>query len=292
MSTEAPWTIRRLLDWTTRFLGGRGVESAAKEAAILLAHALNWRRLDLYTRHDEEPDEEGRHRFRELVRRRADGCPVAYLVGFREFFSLDFEVGPAVLVPRPETEWLVDEGLRLARDILPEPRVLDLGTGSGCVAVAVAKHCPAAQVVAVDVSAEALAIAERNAGRHQVAERIAFLHGDLFAPLPPGELFDLILSNPPYIPTGDVAGLEPTVRDFEPRLALDGGPDGLAVFDCIVREAPAWLKLGGSLLVEIGADQEAAARARIEGNGRYLLAPTVYDGEGRPRVLRAQRAAG
>src|SRR4051812_32721750 len=135
MSTDGPWTVRRLLDWTTRFLSGRGFESAAKEAAILLAHALNWRRLDLYTRHDDEPDEAGRQRFRELVKRRADGCPVAYLVGFREFFSLDFEVGPAVLVPRPETEWLVDEALRLARDILPVPRVLDLGTGSGCIAV-------------------------------------------------------------------------------------------------------------------------------------------------------------
>jgi release factor glutamine methyltransferase len=288
MSTEGPWTVRRLLDWTTRYLAGRGVESAGLEAAVLLAHALGWRRLDLYTRHDEEPDDGPRQRFRELVRRRAEGCPVAYLVGRKEFFSLDFEVGPAVLVPRPDTEWLVDEGLRLARDILPEPLLLDLGTGSGCVAVAVARHCPAARVVATDVSVEALEVAARNAERHKVAGRVTFLHGDLFAPLPPGERFDLVLSNPPYIPTGDLAGLEPSVRDHEPRLALDGGPDGLAVIERIVREAGPWLKPGGHLLFEIGADQEEAARQRLGQAPGFEEAATIRDGEGRPRVLRAR----
>src|SRR5262245_36534608 len=226
----AEWTIRSLLEWTEGYLRQRSVESPRLEAQLLLAHALDCRRIDLYTRSDEAPAEEQRGRFRELVRRRAEGCPVAYLVGRRDFFFLDFEVTPAVLIPRPETEDLVNEFLRLAKTV-PNPTVLDVGTGSGAIAVSVARQHPGARVTATDVSPEALAVAARNAGRHGVADRVRFLAGDLFAALPDGERFDFVLSNPPYVAAEEMAGLPPHVRDHEPRLALDGGPGGLAVIE-------------------------------------------------------------
>ena len=287
MSAEQTWTVGRLLDWTTQFLGQKGSESPRLDAEVLLAHALGWKRIDLYARHGEVAPDEGRARFKELVQRRVKGCPVAYLVGRKEFFSLELEVGPAVLIPRPDTECVVDECLRLARE-LTAPRVLDIGTGSGCLAVAVAKHHKTAQVTAVDVSPEALAVAGRNAAKHGVGERVRFLEGDLFGPLGATERFDFVLSNPPYIPHGDIAGLEPGVRDYEPHAALDGGPDGYAVFDRLVAGAPAHLKPGGWLIVEIGSPQEKRARERIDAHGGYELMRAVHDGAKHPRVLRAR----
>jgi release factor glutamine methyltransferase len=296
MSTEQPWTIARLREWTTGHLKKKGVESAAREAELLLAHALGCPRIQLFTRYDEEPTVEERQRYRELVQQRLQGRPVAYLLGRKEFFSLDFEVNPAVLIPRPDTEWLVTECLSLAKEAA-EPAVLDVGTGSGCLAVAVARQHKGAKVTAVDISAAALAVAGRNAERHGVADRIRFLHGDLFSPLASDERFDFILSNPPYIPSGmwseptptvPLAALASDVRDHEPRLALDGGADGFAVFDRLIAAAPQHLKPGGWLLVEIGADQEEAARARIEGRAGYDLGKTVHDLAGHPRVLRVR----
>ncbi len=287
MSTEQSWTIGRLLDWTTQFFQQKGSESPRLDSEVLLAHALGCKRIDLYTRHTEEAPAQGRQRFRELVRQRIEGCPVAYLVGHKEFFSLEFEVNRAVLIPRPDTECVVVECLRLAKDVT-EPTLLDIGTGSGCLAIAIAKHHKTAQVTAIDISPEALAVASRNAARHGVAERIRFLQGDLFAPIPAGERFDFILSNPPYIPHDDIAKLPPGVRDYEPHVALDGGADGFAVFDRLIAEAPAHLKPDGYLLLEIGSPQEQPARERIGKYEGYELAKTVYDGSGHPRVLVAR----
>ena len=287
MSAEQSWTIGRLLDWTTKFLGQKGSESPRLDTEVLLAHALGCKRIDLYTRHTEEAPEQARQKFRELVRQRVEGCPVAYLVGRKEFFSLEFEVNRAVLIPRPDTECVVDECLRLAKGVA-EPRILDIGTGSGCLAVAVARHHKTAKVTAVDISPEALAVASSNAGRNRIGERIRFLQGDLYGPLPSGERFDFILSNPPYIPRDDLDKLPAGVRDYEPRLALDGGPDGFAVFDRLVAEAPAWLNPGGYLLIEIGSPQEAPTRERIGRNSGYELARTILDGSGHPRVLIAR----
>jgi release factor glutamine methyltransferase len=288
VSTEQPWTIGRLLEWTTQFLARKGAESPRLDAQLLLSHALGCTRTQLYTRYEELASEEGRQKFRELVQQRVQGRPVFYLVGRREFYSLEFEVSPAVLIPRPDTETLVGECLRLAREVAA-PRILDVGTGSGCVAVTVARHHKGAQVTAVDLSPEALAVAARNAARHGVSERVRFLEGDLFAPLPPGEPFDCIVSNPPYVPRGEIAGLAPDVRDHEPHLALDGGPDGFAVFDRLVAGAPAWLKPGGYLLLEINSTREGPARARLGGHAGYELDRTIHDRAGQPRVLRARR---
>jgi release factor glutamine methyltransferase len=284
---EEPWTVRRLRDWTVPFLTKKGVEKPGTEADILLAHALGWERIQLFMRHDEVAPEAARQRFRELVRQRAEGCPIAYLVGRKEFYTLEFEVAPSVLIPRDDTEWIVEECLRLGKEI-PEPTVLDLGTGSGCLAVTVARQNKGARVTAVDVSPEALAVATRNAARHEVSDRVTFLEGDLFGPLPPGQRFHFIISNPPYIPTADLAGLERDVRNFEPHLALDGGPDGFAFLDQIITQAPGYLEPGGYLIVEIGITQETPARERISRVSGYALGKTVHDLAGHPRVLCAR----
>src|SRR5262245_21660760 len=187
-STEG-WTIGRLLDWTARYLAEKGSEFPRLDAEVLLAHALGCKRIDLYTRYDESASEQGRAAYRDLIRRRVEGCPVAYLVGRTEFFSLAFEVGPDVLIPRPDTECLVVECLSLAKE-MPRPRIVDIGTGSGAIAVAMAHQHPGAVVTATDLSAKALAIATRNAARNGVAGRVRFLQGDLFKAIPPGERFD------------------------------------------------------------------------------------------------------
>lgn len=287
MSTEQTWTLGRLLEWTTNYLRQKGSESPRLDSEVLLAHALGCKRIDLYAQHGEEAPEQGRQRFRELVRLRVEGCPVAYLVGRKEFFSLEFIVDRSVLIPRPDTECIVGECLRLAKP-MTEPTMVDLGTGSGCIAVAVAKHHKTARVTAVDLSPEALAVAASNADKHGVAERLRLVQGDLFASLPPDERFDFILSNPPYIPHEEIAKLAPGVRDYEPHAALDGGGDGFAVFERLIAEAPAYLKPGGWVLIEIGSPQEGGARERIGRHAGYELEKTVHDGSGHPRVLMAR----
>lgn len=284
MASEA-WTVRRLLAWTEDFLRKKGVEAARLEAQILLAHALGCPKIDLYVRHDEEPPEEKRTAFREMIRQRAEGMPVAYLVGYREFYSLPFGVTPAVLIPRPETETLVMVALKLL-DPLPNPRVLDLGTGSGCIAVTLAARQKTAQVVAVDVSPDALAVASGNAARHGVADRVTFRQGDLFGPVA-GEAFDLVVSNPPYIAQSEFPALDHGVRDFEPRAALDGGPDGLAVYRRLAADVGLFLKPGGTVLVEIGATQAEAVRDLF--GAQLEVGKTFPDGAGRPRVVAARR---
>lgn len=281
------WTLGELLDWTAKHLAEKGSESPRLDAEVLLAHAVGCKRIELYTRHGEPAGPEQRQRYRELIGKRLEGCPVAYLVGRKEFFSLELEVSSAVLIPRPDSEHLVMECLRLAEK-QAAPTVLDLGVGSGNLAVAIAHRHKGAQVTAVDLSPAALAVAQRNAAKHGVAPRVEFLQGDLFAPVA-GRQFDFIVSNPPYIPHGDLAGLARGVRDYEPHLALDGGPDGFTVFDRLMKEAVGYLAPGGWLLVEIGAPQEQAARQRLSSHGGYELANTIHDYSGHPRVLAARR---
>jgi release factor glutamine methyltransferase len=291
VSTEEPWTIGRLLEWTDGFLRKKGCESPRLETQMLLAHVFGCKRIDLYTRFDEVASDEARQKFRELVLRRVEGCPVAHLVGHKDFYAMEFEVTPAVLVPRADTETLVDEALRLAKP-LSEPHVLDVGTGSGCIAVTLAHRHKGARLTAVDVSPEALAVAARNAARHGASDRIRFLEGDLFSSIPAGERFDLVVSNPPYVPHAEIARLAREVRDHEPRLALDGGPDGFAVIDRLLAASPAYLKPGAHLLLEIGADQKAAALARVADHPDYEAVKVIDDRAGRPRVLSARRKPG
>jgi release factor glutamine methyltransferase len=281
------WTIGSLLDWTAGFLHKKGAEYPRLDAEVLLANVLGCRRIELYTRHTEPASDDVRERYRDLIRRRTEGCPVAYLVGQKEFFSLTFEVDAAVLIPRPDSEHVVLECLRLARG-MTAPRILDLGVGSGNLSVACAFHLKTANVVAVDVSAAALSVARRNAIKHGVAERIQFREGDLFGAVQPGEQFDLVISNPPYIRTGDIATLAVGVAGYEPRMALDGGADGFAVFDRILAGAVKVLLPSGSLVLEIGAPQHEDARRKFGAFPAYELAETIYDGSRHPRVLRAK----
>jgi len=285
-ATPESWTVARLLEWTTGRFKERGIDSPRLEAEILLACALGIRRIDLYVRHDQIVDDAGRARFRDMVRRRQEGCPTAHIVGKKEFYSLDFAVSPATLIPRPDTELLVDEALRQAKP-LTDPLIADIGTGTGCVAVALAHRLPKARIVAVDISPEALETARGNATRLGVADRVDFRLGDLLAPLA-GLRPDLIVSNPPYIPTNYIAGLDPGVRDHEPALALDGGPDGLRVIERLAEQALSLLAPGGRLLVEIGAGQEEGARGVLTRAG-FTVESVRKDGGGHPRVVRAGR---
>jgi len=262
-----PWTVARLLNWTREHFAGRGIESPRLCAELLLAHALGCERIHLYTRFEHVPTAEALHTFRDLVREAAAGKPIAYLTGVKEFFSLAFSVSPDVLVPRPETEVLVERTITLVRSADNAAlRILDLGTGSGCIAISLAKHLPDACVCASDASPAALAVARANAERHAVAERIEFRPGDLFEPwqaaggTPPG-LFDLIVSNPPYLAEAEAGDLPATVRDYEPRVALFAGADGLSVTREIVAQAPRWLRAGGHLLLETAYNRAAAVRA-------------------------------
>jgi release factor glutamine methyltransferase len=282
------WTVKALLQWTCDFLSKKRVESPRLEAQILLAHVMSCPKIELIARSDEEPTEAERTAFKDLIRRRIEGWPVAYLTGRREFYLLAFEVTPAVLIPRPDTETLVLEALNRLKGHAA-PAVLDLGTGSGCIAVSVAHQAKAARVTAVDVSPDALEVAKRNAKTHGVADRTTFLAGDLFAPLPAGAVFDLIVSNPPYITPGELAALAPEVRDHEPRVALDGGPDGLAFYRRIAADAGRYLKPGGSVLVEVGWTQEPAVRAIFEARSELAVGPSVKDMAGRLRVVTARK---
>jgi release factor glutamine methyltransferase len=285
------WTIGRLLTWTAEYLQSNGSETSRLDAEVLLADALGCRRIELYTTFDNEPEEAARNSFRELVRRRAEGTPVAYLVGRREFYSMDFRVTPDVLIPRPETELLVVALLDLVKqrqDNQP-PRIVDVGTGSGIIAVCAAKHIPNAQVTAIDISPPALKVAQANATDHGVADRIEWLESDLFAAVPPQQQFDFIVSNPPYVTTAEMQTLAADVKDFEPRGALEAGPKGTEVIELLAEQAAERLVPGGWLLIEIGPNIHAAARAVVESDARLQLSPTIKDLALLPRVLQATK---
>ncbi len=282
------WTIRRVLEWTTGYLTEHGSESPRLEAEILLAHARGCPRIQLYTHFDDELSEDVRGRMRALVKRRANLEPVAYLVGHREFFSLDFEVNSDVLIPRPETEMLVMEALEFLRGVTA-PKVVDVGTGSGCIAVAIACHAPTTSVTAIDVSEAALAVARRNAARHQVEDRMTFQRGDLFAPLSATDTFDMIVSNPPYVATDDQTGLDPDVVRHEPHDALFAGGDGLAVIRRIIEAAPQHLRPGGTLLIEFSPEQTDAITGLFDQSGQFEEVTILRDTSQQSRAVRARR---
>ncbi len=288
---EDLWTVGRLLNWTRDFLKKKGSESPRLDAEVLLASVLACERVRLYTQYEDEVGESDRSRFRDLVKRRAEGTPVAYLVGRKEFYSLTLDVSPAVLIPRPDSEFVVVEALARLKEV-ESPRCVDIGTGSGCLALACVQHHKSARFIAVDVSPEALAVARKNATKLGLADRVEFRQGDLLGPVAEEGPFDAILSNPPYIATAVIPTLEAGVRDHEPGLALDGGEDGLRVVDRLISQAIPLLKPGGHLILEIGSDQEAPVRALIAARPELDLAPTVRDAANHPRVIRATRKAG
>lgn len=292
MPTET-WTVGRLLQWTTDYLKGRGADVPRLDAEVLLAEALGCKRIDLYTAFEEVPNEEQRTAFRELVRRRAEGAPVAYLVGRREFYSLSFKVAPGVLIPRPETELLV-VALRDLAKAWPGSgplAIADVGTGSGILAVCAARYLPTAQVTAIDTSRSALEIAAENATAHGVAGRIELVCSDLFAGIPAERRFDFILSNPPYVSEAEAVKLPRDVRDYEPREALVAGPHGTEVIERLIPQAAERLTPGGHLLIEISPMIHDAVQKRLAAESRLESRPTIKDLARLPRVVQARRRA-
>lgn len=271
MSDSSVTAIQTELVQTTATLAAVGIETARLDAELLLAHCLDVERTHLLAHPEQILTPEQLGCFRALAQRRAEREPLAYLIGRRWFYALEFTVTPAVLIPRPETELLVEKAVQWLGQRQGRTRVLDVGTGSGAIAVSIAANtAPAVEILASDLSPESLQVAKQNARKHDVAGRITFLPGDLLDPLP--EPVHLILSNPPYIASNGIPTLMPEVRDHEPRAALDGGPDGLRVIERLLAQAPAHLWPCGAIFLEIGYDQGSAASAIVR---RYFPAAAI-----------------
>ena len=259
-----------------------GVPEARREAGSLLAFVLDKDRTFMLAHADDAISEDEVSRFQAMLDLRAQGKPAQYIMGRQEFYGLEFEVTPEVLIPRPETELLVESALKLVSKDSPVS-ICDVGTGSGCIAVTLLRQLPLARVVALDVSPAALEIANRNAARHKVTDRIEFVLSDCFAALAQ-QHFDLIVSNPPYVAEGAVATLQREVRDYEPRMALTAGADGLDVIRRLVSGATDFLEPGGHLVVEIGFDQHEAVGELIDSETWRLL-DIHQDLQGIPRIV-------
>lgn len=255
--------IKQLLTDATERLRAAGIADPRREASSLLAHVLGRDRTFQIAHPEYEPTEDERSRFESALARRAAREPLQYITQTQEFYGLAFEVGPDVLIPRPETELIVERAIGHLRD-LPDPAFCEIGTGSGCITVATLANVPRARAVAIDISYSAIAVARSNAARHSVADRVEFLISDAFESVPESMLFDAVLSNPPYVAAAEMNGLQPEVRDFEPRNALTDESDGLSIIRRIIACAPRFLRPGGLMLIEIGAGQSPSVDAMID----------------------------
>jgi release factor glutamine methyltransferase len=288
------WTIKDLLKVTSEFLGKKGIESPRLSAEILLAHQLMITRVDLYLNFDKPLERTEIAGYRALIKRRLNREPIQYITGRQEFWSMDFLVGPQALIPRPESELLVEEALRLAKERRASEhlglKILDLGTGCGALAISIASELEEASVWASDISQDALEVARLNAKRHGVEGQIEFVWGDLWEPFKALSLtFDMIISNPPYIASDEIRSLMPEVRDHEPMLALDGGVKGINYIEKIILAGAGYLNSEGWLLVEMDPEQTPAALGLIGETGCYSEAGRVKDYSHRYRVVWARR---
>jgi len=279
------WTTRQLLTWTADYFKKKGIDAPRLSAEMLLSHVLGVERLKLYMDPERPASELERATFRDLVERAATHEPVDYLVGRAPFFSMMLKVTPAVLVPRPSTETLVEHVMQHSRRTpgFGQPHIADVGTGSGAIAVALARHLPKATVIATDISAEAIAVAKQNAAAHDVTDRIQFKQGDLLQPLS-GHRVHYLVSNPPYISDKEWTAVEPNVKEYEPEQALRGGMDGLKYIRTIVADAKRHLHTPGQLVLEIAASQKQAA-LKLADEAGLDNAHVLADHESLPRVL-------
>jgi len=264
------WTIQQYLNRITQYLTEKHIDSPRLEAELLMSQVLGMQRIDLYTQFDKEVSKEDSKRLEELVQRASEHEPIAYLIGRKEFYSIDLEVTKDCLIPRPETELLVDKALEFLRGRQGRQFVCDLCTGCGCIAIAIAKNFSEADIIATDISEAALKQAEMNIERHKLKERIKLLCGDLFEPFVPQidrTKFDLIACNPPYVSSAEYEKLDRNVKDYEPREALYGGEDGLDVYRRIVSEAADYLKADAALIVETGYRQGESVKKLFEQAG-------------------------
>ena len=282
------WTIIELINETTGYFKKKGIESARLEAELLLANCLGIERIQLYIAFERPVSEEQLSRFRETVRRRAAGEPAAYLTGYREFWSLKIRVQKGVLIPRPETELLVEEALKLLKPRDQEMAIIELGTGSGAISVALAKEIKNSVIYASDISASALAVARSNIEEHGLQERIRLVCGDGLAPFRQRALFDLIISNPPYICRREIGALAPEIKEHEPLQALDGGDDGLAFYRQWIPQMFSLLRSGGCVIFEIGAEQAAAVSQLFRGTEEFADITIKKDYAGHCRAVIAR----
>ncbi len=283
---EPKWTIGSILTWTKQYFADKGVASPRLDAEVLLSHILGKDRMYLYVNFDQPLEADELAAFREAVKQRAKRVPVAYITGRKEFFGLPFSVTPAVLIPRPDTEVLVEASLRRLQG-REAPLILDVGTGSGAIVISLLRKLPAARAVAVDISPDALSVAAGNAASLGVADRLEFVRGDLLAPVA-GQVFDAIVSNPPYIAAKELAGLAPELG-FEPRTALAGGADGLDFYRRLAAGSAAHLRPEGFLAVEVGAGQAGAVAALATAATGLAAVETVKDYAGVERVIVMER---
>lgn len=298
MSTEQaePWTVLRLLQWTTEYFKKRGSESARLDAEVLLAEARNCSRIDLYTAFNSEPSAEEREAFRELVRRRGEGTPVAYLVGKKEFYSIPFRVNESTLIPRPETEHLVVEALDQIKRLqasLPadhEPlQIADIGTGSGAIAIAIAKNSPHGFITACDVSAAALEVAKYNVEQQGLQERIHLVHSDCLNSVSAPPTFDIICSNPPYVSEAEYEELATDVKKFEPRSALVSGPTGTEIISRLIEQSCSRLRPGGQLIIELSPMIAEKCAALVVNTKKFAPPKLIKDLAGHRRILSVTR---
>jgi release factor glutamine methyltransferase len=283
---EESWTVLKLLQWTTDYFQRNNVSEPRTSAEVLLAHVLAEDRLFLYLNYDRPMETNELAAYRACIKRRLGGEPNQYITGIQEFWSLPLRVSPDVLIPRPETEVLVEAVLEFLDKDDSNVDILDLGTGSGAIAIALARELPAARIIATDLSLAALRLAQENAKLHQVDERILFVRGDMFAAIPgASQKFRVVVTNPPYVSHAEILELHREIRDFEPRHALDGGPDGLAAIRHIVAEAPTVLSQAGGLFMEMGAGQAESVSGLVLESHEYRSFHIRKDYSGLDRVL-------
>jgi len=286
-------TVAGLLQWSENLLASKGIENSGLDSELLLAEAFSIKRQDIWIYPQRVPDQKETNRFKDFIRRRAAREPFAYIIGRKQFWSLDFRVNSEVMAPRPETEVLIECLLKIVRENYGEKnlRILDMGTGSGNIAITAARELPQCKVTAVDLSAGALAVANENIRAYDLSDRIQAVQGDLFSSFRVEDAgrFDFILSNPPYIRSEEIGKLMPEVRDYEPRCALDAGITGLGFYERIIPLGHSLIREGGFIIFEIGMDQAEAITRTIETHGGYETPCIRQDYSGRDRVLSARR---
>ncbi|HPC97096.1 MAG TPA: peptide chain release factor N(5)-glutamine methyltransferase [Sedimentisphaerales bacterium] len=288
-----PWTIQKLLTWITEYLTKNEVDAPRLSAEMLLSHVLGLKRIELYTQFDRVVAKDALDQLHDLVKRAGLHEPVAYLIGRTEFYSLEMEVSADCLIPRPETELLVQRAIEFLRTREGEQHVCDLCTGCGCIAIAIARNHANARVVATDISDKALAVAARNVEKHGLQERVELLCGDLFDPLVPHldvTQWDLIVCNPPYVSAAEYEALDKNVKDYEPQTALLAGEDGLDVYRRIVEKIDRFLKPDGALLLEIGYAQGPAVRELLDRTALFSSITVEKDNQNNDRIVIARRA--
>ena len=289
MATQK-WHVLELLEWTTGYFEKHNIPNPRLDAEVLLGHLLKKSRLQLYLHFDMPVFQEDLNVFREMVKKRVARTPISYLTNSKEFMSLDFYVDERVLIPRPETEFIVETILKMNSD--SSQCVLEIGTGSGIIATALAVNKPEWDIIATDICKDALAVAEINKKAHDCNEQITLLHGDLFAPIKPLEpsRYNWVVSNPPYIMSNEHDSLSPDVREYEPHIALFAGEDGLSIIRTLIAEAPDYLQPDGKLIFEIGDTQKEPVKALLENQSNYKKFRFIKDYSGKDRVVLASLA--